>query len=161
MSNRANPTAIRTVYLDEWRQTGENAAPYRDGPACGCSGDHHTRDSAVIVERLGYGAKGAIREAARRQGLEAGHIVLLLRGVRSWNLVLEDGSPRPLDITEVSLLDEATVQWLVDELDEAWVDDLPLPNAPSAPSPDGSSASAIPTQTPPSPTDTPLSSTST
>jgi hypothetical protein len=161
VSNRADPSKVRTVYLDIWRADPETETRFRDGAACGCTPGHHDRDSAVVLTQLGYGIKGAIREATRRQGLEAGQLVLILRCVRSWNLVLEDGTPRPLDVTEVSLLDDATVQWLLDSLDAAWEDDPPLPNGSSAPLPDGPSGSAGHTPTSPSSTETSPDSTST
>jgi hypothetical protein len=161
VSNRADPSKVRTVYLDAWRADPETDERFRAGAACGCAPGHHDRDSAVVLNQLGYGIKGAVREATRRQGLEAGQLVLVLRGVRSWNLVLDDGTPRPLDATEVQLLDDATVQWLLDALDPAWEANPPLPNAPSAPSPAGSSESAGPTPTSPSPTETSPDSTST
>lgn len=161
MGNRADPAKVRTVYLDDWRAEPETDQRFRDGAACGCEPGHHDRDSAVVLTQIGYGIKGAVREATRRQGVEAGQLVLILRGVRSWNLVLDDGTPRPLDVTEVSLLDETTVQWLLDSLDSAWVDDPPLPNGSSAPSPAGSSESAGHTPTSPSPTEPSPDSTST
>jgi len=161
VSNRADPSNVRTVYLNEWRAGLEAEHPYREGPACLCPGTPHARDQVTILVQLGYGIKGGVREASRRSGIEAGHLVLILRAVRAWNLVLEDGTPRPIDVTEVGLLDDLTVQWLLDVLDDAWADDPPLPNGPSAPSPDGSQESAGPTQTPPSPTETPPASTST
>lgn len=161
MSNRADPSKVRTVYLDTWRADPETDARFRDGAACGCEPGHHDRDSAVVLTQIGYGIKGAVREATRRQGIEAGQLVLVLRGVRSWNLVLDDGTPRPLDATEVQLLDDATVQWLLDSLDAAWEDDAPLPNASSAPSPDGPSESAGPTPISPSTTETSPGSTNT
>ncbi len=161
MSNRADPSKVRTVYLDTWRGEKDTEERFREGPACGCEPGHHDRDSAVVLTQFGYGIKGAIREATRRQGIEAGQLVTILRGVRSWSLVLDDGTPRPLDATEVQLLDDATVQWLLDSLDPAWEDDPPLPNGSSAPSPSGSSESAGHTPTSPSPTDTSPGSTST
>jgi len=161
VGNRADPSAVRTVYLDDWRVAPDTDPPDRVGPACGCGGGHHERDSAVVLTSVGYGIKGAVREATRRQGIEAGHLVLILRAVRSWNLVLEDGSPRPLDVAEVALLDDATVRWLIAAIDPAWEDDPPLPNASGAPSPDGSSESATPTPTTPSATEPSPSSTTT
>ena len=160
MTNRADPTKVRTVYLDDWLQRQPDDSPHKRAPACGCGGGHHERDSAVLVVRLGYGAKGAIRETARRAGIEAANLTALLRGVRSWNLVLEDGSPRPLDATEVALLDDTTVDWLLDELDGAWAED-PLPNASGDSSPDGSQANGTRTPTTPPATATSQASTGT
>jgi len=159
VSNRADPTATRTVYFDEWVARLPSEQPIVL-PPCNCPGTPHQRDSATLLTRLGYAIKGAAREATRRQGDAAGQIVLLARAVVAWNLVLPDGSPRPVDVTEIGLLDDVTVQWLVDELDEAWSED-PLPNAPSAPSPDGSLESASPTPTSPNTTEPQPSSTST
>lgn len=160
MSNYADPSATRTVLFDEWRDRQPDKDPIRDLPSCRCPGTPHQRDSATVVVRLGYGAKGAVREATRRGGIEAGHLVLILRAVRSWNLVVPDGSARPLDGQQVELLDDQTVQWLLEELDQAWEDDA-LPNASSAPSPDGSPGSAGPIQTTPTTTETSPDSTST
>lgn len=144
MSNRADPADVKLVEL---------------GP-CRCPGLTHANDSAQVVRRLGYGARGAFREAVRRSGLEAGHLVVILHGVKSWTLTMPDGTPRPITPTEVALLDDATVEGLIDGLDEAFDED-PLPNASGALSPDGSSESAIPTPVTPLPIETPPSSTTT
>lgn len=130
MTNYADPAATTTVYLEP----------------CGCPGQPHAKDAAVVVARFGYGARGAIIEAGRRGGEEAAHLVTILRGVRSWNLVLPDGSPRPLDPASVELLDVRTVQWLLDATEQAWGDD-DLPNGSSGPSPAGSPESPGPTPT--------------
>lgn len=168
MSNRADPSKVRTVYLDEWRADPDHNVPesmteeeLRSGPACLCEPGHHLRDNAVAVLQLGYGAKAIIHQATQRSGVDAGILATILQGIRSWNLVLDDGSPRPFDSSEVQLLDDVTVQWLFDSLAPALQADPPLPNAPSAPSPDGPSGSAGPIPTSPSPTDTSPGSTST
>lgn len=116
----------------------------------------HERDSANVVPLFGYGDRGAIRQAGRLGGPEAFKATMLLRGVKSWTLVLPNGSARPVDAAQIALLDEATVDALVEALDEAFAED-PLPNAPGAPSPDGRSGSATSTQE----TEAPPSSTST
>lgn len=159
MGNRASPGAVVQVYFDEWLAR-ERPDLVGKVPPCQCEGQPHTRDSATILRKIGYGIKGSVREATRRGGVESGHLILILHAVQSWNLVLEDGEKRPLDVQEVGLLDDLTVQWLLDDLDPAWEDE-PLPNASSAPSPDGSRGSAGPTQTTPTETEEQPPSTST
>jgi hypothetical protein len=144
--NYVNPEATRTADL---------------GP-CRCPVDPapHERDSAEVVVRFGYGDKGKIWQTRRAAGLEAAHQVMVLLGVRSWTLVRPDGSARPINPEEVARLDELTIigrsgpdpgqplaKGLVDYLDEAMEPEDPLPNPSGAPSPDGPSESASPTQT--------------
>lgn len=111
---------------------------------------------------FGYGERAEIRQATRLGGVEAGYMKAILLGVKRWNLVLPDGSARPIDATQIAQLDEATVERLMgadvraeegDERDsllgEAFeVDELPLAFAASSPA--GSQESGTRTQTTPS-----------
>lgn len=152
MSNYADPSAVRTVDL---------------GP-CRCPVDPkpHERDSAVVLKRFGYGAKGQIRQAGRIHGVESGHLMMALLGTRHWTLVLPDGSPRPLTPEQLEALDDVTlfgreendevvVPGLLTYLADAMTEE-PLPNASSGPSPAGTPEKDTPTPTTP----TPLTSTS-
>jgi hypothetical protein len=143
-SNYVDPDETRPVDLGECR------CPVMPRP--------HVRDSAQIVARFGYGDRVRIKEAG---GGAANQLAIFL-GVRSWTLVLKDGTARPINPSQIYLLDEATVEALItDDALGAAMQDEPLPNAPSAPSPDGSQESAGPTPTTPTATETPPSSTST
>ena len=135
IENRVDPEATRTADL---------------GP-CRCPGQPHTGDSAVVVQLFSYAERGVIRQAARLGGIEAGELMAIARGTRSWNLCLADGSPRQLSTEEINLLDIGTVKALLRELDPAFAED-PLPKARSARSLNGSPASATSTQTIPAPT---------
>lgn len=134
MTNYADPDATRPADL---------------GP-CRCPGGGHGSDSADLVVRFGYGELGRIRQAGRIGGPEAFKAMAVLLGVRRWNLVLPDRSPRPVDAVQVAMLDERTIETIVEQLDGAFAED-PLPNEPGAPSPDGPSESASPTPTSPTP----------
>lgn len=136
-SNYVDPDATRPAEL---------------GP-CRCPGTPHSVDTADVVRLFGYGERGRIRQAGRMGGTEAFKIAAIALGVKRWNLVLPDGSARPIDPVQIALLDEGTVDALVRELDDAFADD-PLPNASGAPSADGPSASASPTPPTPAPTST-------
>lgn len=119
----------------------------------------HVRDQATIVKRFGYGDRMKVREAT--SGSQANMIAILL-GTKTWNLVLKNGNDRPISPVQVALLDQQTVEALIaDDALGAAMEDDPLPNAPSAPSPDGSQESAGITPTMPSPTPPSLGSTST
>lgn len=133
MSNYVDPSSSRPVDLG----------------ACRCPGTPHTSDSADVLIRFGYGELGAIRQAGRLSGPESFKAMAILLGVRRWSLVLPDGTPRPIDAAQISMLDERAIDTLIAHLDGAFAED-PLPNARGAPSPAGQSASASPT--PPSPT---------
>lgn len=134
IENRVDPDATRPADL---------------GP-CRCPGQPHTGDSAVVVRLFSYAERGVIRQAARLGGMEAGELMAIARGTRSWSLVLADGSPRPLTTEEINLLDVGTVKALLRELDPAFDED-PLPKARSARSLNGSPASATSTQMTPAP----------
>lgn len=148
VTNYVDPAATRTADL---------------GP-CRCPVDPkpHARDSAEVVLRFGFGEKGRIRQAGRTLGIEASYQVMILLGTKSWTLVLPDGSARPIDSDQVSRLDEIIVLGEEDDLGElrtpgfmqallpamqAGEPEAPLPNASGAPSSDGRSGSASPTQT--------------
>lgn len=141
MSNYIDPEATRPVIL---------------GP-CRCPGSPHEWDTADIVRRFGYGERGRIRQATRSGGIEAGYQLAILLGVKRWNLVLPDGSARPVDVEQVARLDEPTVGRILglgiaegeDEmLGEAFGDD-DLPLASAAPLLNGSQESGTPTPTTP------------
>ncbi len=156
---------MATNYVDQAATHTADLGPCR----CPVDPEPHVRDTAEVVTRFGYGERGRIRQTARTAGVEAGYQVAILLGVKSWTLVLPDGSARPITPTQIAALDEATVAGVESKLGELVQDGLmqalapaldpddPLPNAPGAPSPDGPSESASPTQT----TQTPTSSTST
>ena len=110
----------------------------------------HPADTADVVVLFGYGERAAIRQAGRQGGPEAFKVEMLVRGIRRWNLVLPDGSARPLDRVQLEMLDEGTVDRLVELLDGAFAED-PLPNESGVPSPDGVSERDTPTQTTPPP----------
>jgi hypothetical protein len=142
MGNYADPDATRPITI---------------GP-CRCPGTPHATDTADIRVHLGYGEISKFRQAARLGGIEQGKLMLILLGVTRWNLVLPNGSARPVDAVQVSRLDEAIVDVLCsDEHLGASFGEETLPNGSGDPSPDGSPASDIPTLTTPEP----LSSTST
>ncbi|HXU85587.1 MAG TPA: hypothetical protein VN773_07255 [Verrucomicrobiae bacterium] len=144
MTNYVDPSATRPVSLGPCR------CPLVNGQA------PHEADSANVVIRYGYGELGAIRRALRTQGVEAFKMAAIQLGVKSWNLVLPDGTPRPVDADQVARLDEATVTLfmgsddVVGLLDEAFAED-PLPNASGGPSPAGSPESGSPIPTTPEP----------
>lgn len=142
------------------------------GP-CRCPGDPrpHTVDRVRVLAQLGYGDRARIAVATRSGGVEAGYMMTVLVGVKEWNLVLPDGSPRPITLEQIGRLDAVTLlgrttgrgkaeqvvyRGILICLDPAWADD-PLPNGSGAPSADGSSGRDTPTQTtsePPSSTTT-------
>lgn len=156
---------MATNYVDQAATRTADLGPCR----CPVEPRPHVRDSAEVVARFGYGERGRIRQTARTAGVEAGYQLAILLGTKSWTLVLPDGSARPITSAQIALLDEATIAGVEDKLGMLVQDGLmqalapaldpddPLPNAPGAPSPDGRSESASPTQT----TETPPSSTST
>lgn len=148
----------------------EATRPFDLGP-CRCPVDPppHVNDSANVVTRFGFGAKGRIRHASRTAGVEAGYQVAILLGVKSWTLVLPDGKERPIDSEQVALLDEAIVVGTQDELGQVVQEGLmhalapllapeePLPKPSADRSPAGRSASGSRTRTtrpPPSSTST-------
>lgn len=152
MSNYADPAATHEVDLGPCRCPVADPKP-------------HVRDVAVAQNRLGYGDLAKIRQATRIGGPEAGYMQSILVGYVSWNLVLPDGSPRPLDATQVSRLDKQAIHGakrvlgtgktkrteiiamgLLEGLDDAFEED-PLPNAPGGPSPAGSSENGFHTPT--------------
>ena len=114
---------------------------------CACPGEPHAEDTADVREAFGYGEKAIYRQAGwlRSKGQvfseEDAKIAILSLGVKRWNLVRPDGSARPVTSDEISLLDEATLEWLYAELRPALATN-PLPNASGARSSDGPSASA-------------------
>lgn len=110
----------------------------------------------MIRQAFDYGDLGTIRQHLRQGGPEAMNIAVIVRGVVSWNLVLPDGKPRPVDALQANRLDEITVTKLVDELDAAFPGD-PLPNESGDPSSDGSQTDGTST---PSPAAQPTSTTS-
>lgn len=127
--------------------------PIAIGP-CQCPGTPHDQDYVTIVERFGYGAKGQIREVARRSGPEASNQMVILLGVKEWSFVLPDNSPRPIDAVQVANLPEPLVERLLEDdiLGLAFLaDEEPLPNGSSALSPSGSPESATSTPTSPAP----------
>lgn len=128
------------------------------GP-CRCPVDPkpHPTDTADVRVRFGWGERQAIEEAGSPSAV---NLAGLLAGVKRWNLVLPDGSARNVDRLQLILLDDFTVNRLVEELRPA-MEDEPLPNSSSAPSPDGSLESATPTPTSPSSTETSPDSTTT
>lgn len=143
MSNYHDPDATRPIEIGPCR------CPVEPKP--------HTTDTADIRVRFGWGERQQIEEAGSPSAI---NLAGLVAGVKRWNLVLPDGSARPLDRVQLILLDDATVNRLVEELSGA-MEDEPLPLASAEPSPDGSSATATPTPTPPSSTETsPASTTS-
>lgn len=119
---------------------------------CTCPGTPHGEDTADVRVRLGYGEIATMRAAGwtRSRGAvfspEDSKVALIVLGVRRWNLVLPDGSERPLSQAQVELLDEETVDWLFRELSPAVARD-PLPNPSADRSPAGRSESAGPTRT--------------
>lgn len=152
--NYVDGTATRTVDL---------------GP-CRCPVDPrpHVNDSAEVVTRFGFGAKGQIRQAARSLGQEAGYQVGVKLAVKSWTYVTPDGSARLISPDEIAALDErAFTGWdrpdgsfqegFIHVIDGLLDPEDPLPNASGAPSPDGRQASASPAPM----TQAPASSTST
>lgn len=145
-----------TNYVDP-----EETRPVTIGP-CSCppvGGKRpHETDTADLVVRFGYGELGRIRQTARIGGQEASYQVMILIGVKRWNLVKPDGSVREINALEVGRLPESIVTRLLeDDMLGAAFEDDPLPNRSGDPSPSGSPESDTPTQTTP----TPSSSTST
>lgn len=116
---------------------------------CTCPGTPHKEDYVTVVAQFGYGAKGVMRETARRQGTEAYNQKVIELGVKAWTFVLPDGKPRPVDADQIARLDEPTVELLLgdDILGAAFLaDDDPLPNGSGAPSDSGSQESATSTR---------------
>lgn len=113
---------------------------------CRCPGQSHTLDSAQVVKLFGYGDRSDIRWAGEQGGQGAFFQLMLLRGVVSWTLTLEDGKARPVTAYEIALLDEGTVNALVEALDPAFAEE-PIPKASSARSRAGSRAKRSRTRT--------------
>lgn len=114
----------------------------------------HDQDYVTVVRQFGYGAKGVMRETARRHGAEAYNQKVLELGIRAWTFILPDGKPRPVDAEQIARLDEPTVEVLLGDgvVGLAFLaDDDPLPNGSSAPSDSGSRGSATTTLTSPAP----------
>lgn len=127
---------MSTNYIDP-----KESRPVEIGPCrCGAKPSGHETDTAVIRTRFAYGDLGIIRQAGRQGGPEAANIAVIVRGVESWNLVLPDGKPRPVDILQANLLDEITVIKLVALLDDAFPgeDEESPPNTSGDPSTGGS-----------------------
>src|SRR5262245_19218144 len=83
---------------------------------CACPGTPHEQDIATVRVRLGYGELAIFRQAGwvRSKGEVFSHedakAALLTLGVRGWNLALPDGTARPVDTKQISLLDEDAVE---------------------------------------------------
>lgn len=137
--------------MSDNRADTKASRPFVIGP-CTCPGRPHTEDTADLRVLYGYGELGRIRQAGRLAGIEAYMQAAILIGVVRWNLVLANGSARPIDADEVGLLSESIVDRLMadDGLGAAFGDDE-LPNPSAAPSPSGSQESGFPTPTTPEP----------
>jgi hypothetical protein len=138
MSNYSDPEAVRP--------------PVAIGP-CRCPGKPHDTDYATIVQRLGYGDIGMTRQVMQRKGIEAYYQALILVAVKAWTLVLPNGKPRPIDPEQVALLDEWTVNRLIEDdlIGAALMDeDESPPSGSGAPSQSGTQESA-PASTPTDP----------
>ena len=154
---------MQSNYVDEAATRTQDLGPCR----CPVDPKPHTNDSAEVVTRFAFGAKGRIRQAARTLGTEAGYQVAIVLGVKSWTLVRPDGSARPITGEEIAALDEMTVvgregpggeivqEGLMHALAPLLDPEDPLPNGSAAPSPAGQSESGSPARTiPPPPTST-------
>lgn len=141
MGNYADPAATRHVVLGPCR------CPKKDGAR------PHAEDTADVVTAFGYGELAEIYQATRALGKERGYLVAILLGVKRWNLVLPDGTARPIDALQVARLRKADIdRFLADDvLGDAFEEDDELPNPSGDPSPDGSPASSSPTPTTPEP----------
>ena len=150
----------QTNYVDEKATRTQDLGPCR----CPVEPRPHVNDSAEVVTRLSFAEKGRVRQAGRIAGQEAAMQVAILIAVRSWTLVLPDGSARPITAEEIARLDELTVsgyehpvtgdvvqEGLLHAIDRLLDPEDPLPNGSGAPSPDGPQESATPTQTTPAP----------
>lgn len=134
MINYVDPDATRTLDLGPCR------CPVEPKP--------HVNDSADVIVRFPYGARARIDEAS---GMQA-NLVAILLGVKRWTLVMPDGSARPIDTTQVYLLDEPTVLALCsDEGLGAAMKDEPVPKASGGRSRAGSRAKRSSTPKTPTP----------
>lgn len=138
MSNYVDPMAVRP--------------PAAIGP-CACPGTPHDTDYVTVVRQFGYGAIGEMRRTYRERGAEAYNQAVLLLGIHAWTLVLPDGKPRPVDAAQIAALDEVTVDRLLEDdlVGAAFGGGDDPPNGSSAPSANGSQASATSTQQSPAP----------
>jgi hypothetical protein len=145
----ADGVAELTNYVDP-----DATRPITLGP-CRCPGTPHEADTADVVVRFGYGEKAKIRQVGRMGGIEQLKLMAVLLGVKRWNLVLPNGSARPIDAEQIARLDEDTIDALFDTggaLDDAFAVRADLPKASSGPSPSGSpgsGGSTRKTRTPP------------
>lgn len=121
-------------------------------PPCSCPGTPHAEDTADIRVKLGYGELAIVRDALWRRSkgqypsTEDSKMALLALGVTRWNLVLPDGSARPVSTEEIARLDENTIEWLHAELLPA-IKREPLPNGSADRSPGGRSVNGGRTRT--------------
>jgi hypothetical protein len=122
------------------------------GP-CECPDTPHSRDVATIRRQLGYAALGRIGLAALAEG-QNGYIdptatrrKLLEESITSWNFLGPDGEPVPVSAFAISELDQATVEFLAEKIDEQSRLREALPNGSGARSRGSSRASASRTRT--------------
>lgn len=157
---------MQSNYVDEKATRTQDLGPCR----CPVDPKPHVNDSAEVVTRLGFGEKGRVRQAGRLAGHDAALQVAILIAVKSWTLVLPDGSARAITAEEIARLDELTVsgyehpvtgdvvqEGLLHAVSPLLDPEDPLPNGSGAPSPAGQQESATPTRKtrrPPSSTST-------
>lgn len=91
---------------------------------CECPSKPHPKDVATVRRQLGYAALGRIGMAALAEGSNgyadptATRRKLLEESIVSWNFLDAAGEPVPVTASAIAELDQPTVEFLAEKIDE-------------------------------------------